>query len=83
MLTAETMFFKRPCLPWRDTPFPPFSPSLISLMVTIDVKHHVCLLIMERYVSYKVMQNQDNDDDGDDDEKVLYILLHWPTSETI
>ena len=22
-------------------PFPPFSPSLISLMVSVDVKHHV------------------------------------------
>ena len=26
------------------TPFPPFSPSLISLMVSVDVKHHVYLL---------------------------------------
>ena len=26
------------------TPLPPFSPSLISLMVSVDVKHHVCLL---------------------------------------
>ena len=25
-------------------PFPPFSPSLISLMVSVDVKHHVYLL---------------------------------------
>ena len=25
------------------TPFPPFSPSLISLMVSVDVKHHVYL----------------------------------------
>ena len=28
------------------TPFPPFSPSLISLMVSVDVKHHVYLLTM-------------------------------------
>ena len=26
------------------TPFPPFSPSLISLMASVDVKHHVYLL---------------------------------------
>ena len=26
-------------------PFTPFSPSLISLMVSVDVKHHVYLLI--------------------------------------
>ena len=26
------------------TPFPPFSPSLISLVVSVDVKHHVYLL---------------------------------------
>ena len=25
-------------------PFTPFSPSLISLMVSVDVKHHVYLL---------------------------------------
>ena len=28
------------------TPFPPFSPSLISLMVSVDVKHHVYLLTL-------------------------------------
>ena len=27
--------------PHLHTPFPPFSPSLISLMVSVDVKHHV------------------------------------------
>ena len=26
-----------------QAPFPPFSPSLISLMVSVDVKHHVYL----------------------------------------
>ena len=26
------------------TPLPPFSPSLLSLMVSVDVKHHVYLL---------------------------------------
>ena len=26
--------------PLLHTPFPPFSPSLISLMVSVDVKHH-------------------------------------------
>ena len=30
--------------PHLHTPFPPFSPSLISLMVSVDVKHHVYLL---------------------------------------
>ena len=25
----------------RHTPFPPFSPSLISLMVSVDAKHHI------------------------------------------
>ena len=32
------------------TPFPPFSPSLISLMVSVDVKHHVYLLTY--YLNY-------------------------------
>ena len=31
--------------PHLHTPFPPFSPSLISLVVSVDVKHHVYLLI--------------------------------------
>ena len=30
--------------PHLHTSFPPFSPSLISLMVSVDVKHHVYLL---------------------------------------
>ena len=30
--------------PPHHTPFPPFSPSLISHMVSVDVKHHVYLL---------------------------------------
>ena len=30
--------------PRLHTPFPPFSPSLISLMVSVDVKHYVYLL---------------------------------------
>ena len=29
-------------------PSPPFSPSLISLMVSVDVKHHVYLLTVKR-----------------------------------
>ena len=29
--------------PHLHTPFPTFSPSLISLMVSVDVKHHVHL----------------------------------------
>ena len=31
-------------LPHLRTPFPLFSPSLISLMVSVDIKHHVYLL---------------------------------------
>ena len=31
-------------LPPPPYPLPPFSPSLISLVVSVDVKHHVCLL---------------------------------------
>ena len=27
--------------PHLHTPFPPFSPSLISLMVSVEIKHHV------------------------------------------
>ena len=30
--------------PSSHTSIPPFSPSLISLMVSVDVKHHVYLL---------------------------------------
>ena len=42
----------------RHTPFPPFSPSLISLMVSVDVKHHVyfnlsCLLQTDCHLSTK------------------------------
>ena len=29
--------------PHLHTPFPPFSPSLISLTVSVDVKHHAYL----------------------------------------
>jgi len=36
--------------PHLHTPFPPFSPSLISLMVSVDVKHHVYLLISYIYI---------------------------------
>ena len=31
--------------PHLHTPSPPFSPSLINLMVSVDVKHHVYLLM--------------------------------------
>ena len=34
--------------PHLHTPFPHFSPSLISLMVSVDVKHHVYLLTYAR-----------------------------------
>ena len=33
-----------PSSPTSIPPYPPFSPSLISLMVSVDVKHHVYLL---------------------------------------
>ena len=36
-------------LPLPPLPYPlppPFSPSLISLMVSVDVKHHVYLLLI-------------------------------------
>ena len=40
-------------LPLPTPPYPlhPFSPSLISLMVSVDVKHHVYLLISSYEVS--------------------------------
>ena len=31
--------------PHLHTPFPPFSPSLINIMASVDVKHHVSLLM--------------------------------------
>ena len=34
--------------PHLHAPFPTFSPSLISLMVSVDVKHHVYLLTIGR-----------------------------------
>ena len=37
--------------PHLHTPFPPFSPSLISLMVSVDVKHHVYLVTVQYWVS--------------------------------
>ena len=36
-------------LPTSPYPLPPFSPSLISLMVSVDVKHHVYLLTYRPY----------------------------------
>ena len=35
-----------PSSPTSIPPFPPFCPSLISLMVSVDVKHHVYLLVL-------------------------------------
>ena len=37
-----------PSSPTSIPPSPPFSPSLISLMVSVDVKHHVYLLTTDR-----------------------------------
>ena len=39
-----------------QSPFPPFSPSLISLMVSVDVKHHVYLLTPQSTVSTSDLQ---------------------------
>ena len=41
--TVATGIYTLP-LPPPPYPLPPFSPSLISLMVSVDVKHHVYLL---------------------------------------
>ena len=38
--------------PHLHTTFPPFSPSLISLMVSVDVKHHVYLLYLLTFYSF-------------------------------
>ena len=43
-LLNGVLFFLRPPFPHLHTPFHPFSPSLISLMVFVGVKHHVYLL---------------------------------------
>ena len=38
-------------------PPPPFSPSLISLMVSVDVKHHVYLLTLHSLATVDVKKN--------------------------
>ena len=44
-LLVMSFFLRLHILRWAYAPSPPFSPSLISLMVSMDVKHHVyCLL---------------------------------------
>ena len=43
-------------LPHLHTTFPPFSPSLISLMVSVDVKHHVYLLLVCQKVLHAAPQ---------------------------
>ena len=42
--TVVQYIISLPLSPHLRTPFPPFSPSLISLMVSVDVKHHVYFL---------------------------------------
>ena len=37
-----------------ESPPPPFSPSLISLMISVDLKHHVHLLCVSSLVSDSV-----------------------------
>ena len=44
--------------PHLHAPFPPFSPSLISLMVSVDVKHHVYLLTLLSSVPFPPMSLQ-------------------------
>ena len=46
--------------PHLHTPFPHFSPSLISLMVSVDVKHHVYLLTYWLRLSARLV-NRDKD----------------------
>ena len=46
VMTVYRWVYNLPLPPNLDTPFPTFSPSLISLVVSVDVKHHVYLLRM-------------------------------------
>ena len=45
---GSNVIYNLPPPPHLHTPFPPFSPSLISLEVSVDVKHHVHLLLWVR-----------------------------------
>ena len=47
LVVIDTPLLLPPPDPYSLPPFlqPPFSPSLISLVVSVDVKHHVYLLI--------------------------------------
>ena len=49
VVTVYRWVYNLPLPPNLDTPFPTFSPSLISLMVSVGVKHHVYLLYMLSY----------------------------------
>ena len=48
----QKSFFPLPPLPY---PLPPFSPSLISLMVSVDVKQHVYLQPLHRLLDKRPM----------------------------
>ena len=50
--------------PHLCTPFPPFSPSLISHTVSVDVKHHVYLPVpLRRQLGVQQIQQQGGDPD--------------------
>ena len=59
-------------LPPPPYPLPPFSPSLISLTVCVDVKHHVYLLTCWYLGPGRYLVSQPND--HDDDEVMLNVL---------
>ena len=56
------------------TPFPPFSPSLINLMVYVDVKHHVYLLTYLRSFQFRMVSMHS--------EKSIIYALH-PVRQTL
>ena len=50
-------FLMQKSFPHIHTPFSPFSPSLISLMVSVDVKHHVYSLCIVSHNSKSDIQS--------------------------
>ena len=72
VVTVQRQVYNIP-LPSIPYPLPPFSPSLISLMVSVDVKHHVYLLIYRQQsiydAKYSVSIHYNRDDDAVDDDE--------------